>query len=109
MSPHGRAGGQIHRVVDDCFGGSVAAFEDGLSDRAADIAAREDFWVLLREKHERRLADERTKPLASYRAEELAHMHNNFYGGDSAYHAARRRFVYKHQTPKFTDRVVPAA
>ena len=95
--------------VDDCFGGSVAAFEDGLSDRAADIAAREDFWVLLREKHERRLADERTKPLASYRAEELAHMHNNFYGGDSAYHAARRRFVYKHQTPKFTDRVVPAA
>ena len=86
--------------VDDCFGGSVAAFEDGLSDRAADIAAREDFWVLLREKHERRLADERTKPLASYRAEELAHMHNNFYGANRAYHAARRRFVYKHQTPK---------
>ena len=35
---------------------------------------------MLRQKHERRLDDEHVKPLASYRAEELAQMRVNFLG-----------------------------
>ena len=95
--------------IDDCFGSSVAGFEEDLSGRATDLAARQDFWALLRAKHKRRLADERAKPLAIYRAEELAHMHNNFYGPDPAYHEARRRFLYKHQAAKLPACVFPAA
>jgi len=81
--------------IDDAFGASVAEFQNLVAQRSAALAARPDFWQLLREKHERRLADERAKPLAAYRAEELARMRENFWGPDPAYHAARRRFVYK--------------
>ena len=34
-------------------------------------------------------------PLASYRARELAHMADNFFGPDPGYHVARRSFVHK--------------
>jgi putative two-component system hydrogenase maturation factor HypX/HoxX len=54
---------------------------------------------MLRRKHERRLDDECVKPLASYRAEELARMWVNFFGPDPAYHEARRRFVFKGNPP----------
>jgi hypothetical protein len=54
---------------------------------------------MLRRKHERRLDDEFAKPLASYRAEELARMWINFFGADPSYHEARRRFVYKGNPP----------
>jgi len=50
---------------------------------------------MLAAKWERRQADERRKPLAAYRAEELARMSGNFFGPDSAYHEARQRFVLK--------------
>jgi putative two-component system hydrogenase maturation factor HypX/HoxX len=81
--------------IDDAFGASVAEFQKYVAEKSAALAARSDFWQLLRDKHERRLADERAKPLAAYRAEELARMRENFWGPDPAYHAARRRFVYK--------------
>jgi putative two-component system hydrogenase maturation factor HypX/HoxX len=47
------------------------------------------------EKARRREADERTKPLAAYRAEELRLMHLNFYGFDASYHVARHHFVHR--------------
>ncbi len=37
------------------------------------------------------------RPLADYRADELARMRMNFYGFDPSYHIARHRFV--HRTP----------
>jgi putative two-component system hydrogenase maturation factor HypX/HoxX len=93
--------------VDDCFGDTVAAFEDVLAERAKDLAQRADFWRLLREKHERRLTDERGRPLAAYRAEELERMAANFFGPDPAYHLARRRFVYKNRTPNYSEERPP--
>jgi putative two-component system hydrogenase maturation factor HypX/HoxX len=54
---------------------------------------------MLRKKHERRLDDESVKPLANYRAKELARMQVNFFGPDPAYHEARRRFVFKGNPP----------
>jgi putative two-component system hydrogenase maturation factor HypX/HoxX len=86
--------------IDDSFGASAAAFELALADRAERLAQGEDFWLLLREKHERRLADERVKPLSGYRAAELKHMHANFYGPNPDYHLARQRFVRKGQPPR---------
>ena len=41
----------------------------------------------------RRAADEAVKPLAVYRAAELAEMRRNFYGFDPSYHVARYHFV----------------
>lgn len=38
---------------------------------------------------------ERRRPLAWYRAEELALMHRNFYGPDDSYHDLRRAFLHK--------------
>ena len=81
--------------IDDCFGDSVATFERAVAERARELSLRKDFWQLLRKKHERRLSDERVKPLAHYRAEELQQMYVNFFGRDPAYHLARQRFVYK--------------
>ena len=95
MKPMGTREAKRIGFIDEAFGTSVAEFQKGVAERSAALAAREDFWQLLRAKHERRLADERAKPLAAYRAEELSQMRENFWGPDPAYHAARRRFVYK--------------
>jgi putative two-component system protein, hydrogenase maturation factor HypX/HoxX len=89
--------------VDDSFGGDAAEFERILRFRAAQLSKREDFWHLLREKHDRRIADEGAKPLAFYRAKELDRMRANFYGSDPAYHHARRQFVYKGRPPAKTE------
>jgi putative two-component system hydrogenase maturation factor HypX/HoxX len=59
------------------------------------LAAAPDFVERLRSKLARRVTDEAIKPLATYRAEELAQMRRNFYGFDSSYHVARFRFVHK--------------
>ncbi|QGM96902.1 hydrogenase maturation protein [Methylocystis parvus] len=85
--------------VDGVFAGDVAGFERQVAAQAASIASRGDFWNLLRDKHERRVNDERAKPLAAYRAEELAKMKVNFFGPDAAYHRARENFVFKGRAP----------
>ena len=46
-------------------------------------------------KKEARERDEAAKPLAAYRAEELAVMRRNFFGPDEPYHALRSAFVRK--------------
>jgi putative two-component system hydrogenase maturation factor HypX/HoxX len=58
---------------------------------------------MLAAKWERRQADERRKPLAAYRVEELARMSENFFGPDPAYHEARQRFVLKGGRRAATD------
>jgi putative two-component system hydrogenase maturation factor HypX/HoxX len=50
---------------------------------------------LARRQARARAGDEAQKPLAAYRAEELAHMRRNFYGFDPSYHVARHHFVRK--------------
>ena len=54
----------------------------------------------LEHKRRRRAHDERLKPLHAYRDEELARCIECFFGRDPSYHEARRRFVYKGQTPR---------
>ncbi|WP_310452555.1 hydrogenase maturation protein [Sulfuritalea sp.] len=80
---------------DACLAAEAQAFRIDVARRAAEIAAAPDLAARLTAKRERRAADEAAKPLAVYRAEELAHMRRNFYGFDPSYHVARHHFVRK--------------
>jgi putative two-component system hydrogenase maturation factor HypX/HoxX len=64
---------------------------------ALELASSDDFPARLGRRNARRAADEAERPLADYRAAELARMRLNFYGFDPSYHVARHRFV--HRTP----------
>jgi putative two-component system hydrogenase maturation factor HypX/HoxX len=80
---------------DACLAGEPQAFRNDVARRAAEIAAAPDLTARLSAKREIRARDEAEKPLAAYRAEELAHMRRNFYGFDPSYHVARHHFVRK--------------
>jgi putative two-component system hydrogenase maturation factor HypX/HoxX len=106
-------------LIDAHFGATPAAFRAEAEIRANALAADPAFAEVLRQKQERRQADESVKPLESYRAEELERMKLNFFGFDPSYHVARDHFVRKvprsrtplylarHRAPK--PRVVGAA
>ena len=85
--------------LDEVFSVDTKAFEAELRERAKSLARDPELRLMLRRKHETRLDDECVKPLARYRAEELARMRVNFFGSDAAYHEARRRFVFKGNPP----------
>lgn len=90
---------------DACLPGPGFAVD--VARRAAELAAAEDFSSRLAAKQARRQADEAVKPLAVYRAEELAEMRRNFYGFDPSYHVARYHFVSRSQhswTPRHLAR-----
>lgn len=76
---------------DACLPGPGFAVD--VARRAAELAAAPDFPEKLAAKQARRQVDEAAKPLAAYRAEELAEMRRNFYGFDPSYHVARYHFV----------------
>lgn len=82
-------------LADAAFGATPAAHRDEAWARARDLAADPALPALLRDKQARRAADEAAKPLAAYRAEELAQMRLNFFGFDPSYHVARYNFVFK--------------
>jgi putative two-component system protein, hydrogenase maturation factor HypX/HoxX len=97
--PTGTRAAREMGFLDDAFGEDNEAFEAELKERARRLARDPEFRLMLREKHEARLDDESVKPLANYRAKELERMRVNFFGPDPAYHAARRRFVFKGNPP----------
>jgi putative two-component system hydrogenase maturation factor HypX/HoxX len=82
-------------LIDACFGRDVPSFIEEMSRRAAAWAADPvlDAWIVDRDA--RRGSDQARKPLAAYRAEELARMKLNFYGFDPSYHVARYHFVHR--------------
>jgi putative two-component system hydrogenase maturation factor HypX/HoxX len=90
--------------IDDAFGTDLATFEREVEARAAALARRADYASLLAWKQDLQRADEARKPLADYRAEELTHMWDNFFGPGSEYHAARQRFVHKTAGPAAAPR-----
>lgn len=89
-----RAAGAIG-LVDRVVPGSPAEFWDAVRTAAETLAAAPELAERLVQKKQRRAADEASKPLAEYRAEELAQMRRNFYGADEPYHQLRRNFVHK--------------
>lgn len=81
--------------ADGCLTGDRAAFRVDVARRAAELAGASDWRERVEAKRLRREQDEAAKPLAQYRAEELAAMRRNFYGFDPSYHVARYHFVMK--------------
>ena len=81
--------------TDACVPGELQVFRAEVARRAARLAEASDWADTLTAKREARARDEAVKPLAAYRAEELAQMHRNFYGFDPSYHVARHHFVRK--------------
>jgi putative two-component system protein, hydrogenase maturation factor HypX/HoxX len=90
-------------LVDDIFQGSPATFHESVVVEAEALAHGQNYWMMLAMQEAIRRHDERRKPLAEYRGEELARMRGNFYGPDPSYHEARRRFVHK-LAPEVSDR-----
>jgi putative two-component system hydrogenase maturation factor HypX/HoxX len=82
-------------LADAVLPGDVAAFRDAVTAEAEALAAASDFAQRLSAKQRQRDADEATRPLAAYRADELERMRRNFYGFDPSYHVARYNFVFK--------------
>jgi putative two-component system hydrogenase maturation factor HypX/HoxX len=90
-------------LVDDVFGDRPADFRTEVLARAAALAAGSDLPSLLAARQAQRRQDEAARPLAAYRADELAQMHRNFYGFDPSYHIARSNFVHR-VVPSWTPR-----
>jgi len=82
-------------LIDDHFGATPAAFRTEVDARARALATAPGFDRMLAQKRARRHADEASRPLAAYRADELERMKLNFFGFDSSYHVARYHFVGK--------------
>jgi putative two-component system hydrogenase maturation factor HypX/HoxX len=73
-------------------------FHQSLHHYAANLC-RGEFESILEQKVRTRARDEAQRPLADYRAAELAEMRKCFYDPASEYHRARRDFVYKGMPP----------
>jgi len=82
-------------LIDDAFGETAEQFRVGVRRYAEQLACSPTRLTALAEKRRVRTRDERHKPLAAYRAAELARSHDSFFGDDPGYHDARHRFVYK--------------
>lgn len=86
-------------LLDAAFGTDVASFRARAQELARRLARDPEMPSWLVHKRQARMRDESIKPLEAYRSEELARCHASFFGKDSAYHEARRRFVYKLRAP----------
>jgi putative two-component system protein, hydrogenase maturation factor HypX/HoxX len=92
-------------LLDDAFGATAPSFRARVHAVAAGLARDPGLDGRLELKRRRRARDERRRPLGAYRTEELARSHACFFGEDTGYHEARRRFVHKLSAPC----AVPAA
>ena len=92
-------------LLDDAFGETAEEFRAGVRRYAEHLARDAGRSARLAAKRRARSRDEQRRPLAAYRADELARSHVCFRGADRSYHEARRRFVYKLGSPCVCDRL----
>ena len=85
-----RCGLVDHVIADDAVG-----FRAQVAALAQQLARGPDYPALLTAKARRLAADEKQRPLAAYRAAELAVMSRNFAGPHEPYARLRRAFVHK--------------
>ncbi len=82
-------------LIDAVLTDTAAGFDEAVRVRSLALAAAPNWSRCVADKAQRRLADETTKPLAAYRADELHALERNFYGFDASYHVARHHFVHR--------------
>jgi putative two-component system hydrogenase maturation factor HypX/HoxX len=80
-------------LIDEVRRGDPDRFVAGAVAQAEALAASRDLEDMIVQKAARRRADEAARPLAEYRAAELARMRLNFFGFDTSYHVARLNFI----------------
>ncbi|HLN66055.1 MAG TPA: hydrogenase maturation protein [Streptosporangiaceae bacterium] len=98
-------------LVDHVIADDAAGFRAQVAALAQQLARGADYPALLTAKARRLAADEKQRPLAAYRAAELAAMSRNFAGPHEPYARLRRAFVYKEKpahTPAHLARHRPA-
>jgi len=98
--PWGTAVAKEIGLIDDVFGETAADFRQEVKKVVQEISKLSYFDKLLMAKRFQLKKDRRVKPLSAYRAEELEHMHRNFYENDEAYNEKRFRFVHKIYDPQ---------
>ncbi|MFE7312000.1 enoyl-CoA hydratase-related protein [Streptomyces sp. NPDC057555] len=82
-------------LVDRIVACAAGEFGDRVGRLARRLAASPGVQSRIAAKKERRERDEARRPLAAYRADELARMHRTFFDPAAPYHALRRAFVRK--------------
>lgn len=82
-------------LIDQRFDSSPEDFVEQCIRTATTLIQQPDFPQKLEKKQQQRQNDEATRPLSSYREQELEQMRMNFYGFDPSYHIARYNFVHK--------------
>lgn len=92
--PVGAHAAEAIGLVDRVAPGGTGEFREWVYREAAALADAPELETRLTNKKRRREAEEAIKPLAAYRAEELAHMRRNFFDDREPYHRLRRDFVY---------------
>ncbi len=117
VAQHVQAGSEAARLTEACLPVSPASvLRSGLADRviAADpaeyraqvtalaeqLARSPGYPARLAAKARQLAAAEKQRPLAAYRAAELAVMRRNFSRADEPYAELRRAFVYKEKPPR---------
>lgn len=95
--PFGVATALRIRLIDAAAASSQTEFQRFVAAETAALAEPRRHAAAIEQKRRARLADEASRPLAQYRAAELAEMRRNFFGFDPSYHVARHRFL--HRTP----------
>jgi putative two-component system hydrogenase maturation factor HypX/HoxX len=82
-------------LIDDTFAENSAEFRIRLKEISREMVQLPYFDKLLMAKKLQRKKDERIKPLAQYREEELKRMWANFYENDEEFSEKRFRFIHK--------------
>jgi putative two-component system protein, hydrogenase maturation factor HypX/HoxX len=82
-------------LVDRVIKGGAAEYRAQVADLASKLARSPEYPALLAAKAQRLSEAEKQRPLAAYRAAELAIMRRNFSGLDEPYAQLRRAFVCK--------------
>ncbi|MEU8547635.1 hydrogenase maturation protein [Streptomyces roseoverticillatus] len=90
-------------LVDRLVGSPPGEFAAATARMAAELTRHTDVSARIAAKKAARERDEQTKPLASYRAEELRRMRATFFTPDAPYHALRSAFVRKQPTPEAAE------
>ena len=88
-------------LVDRVIAGDTAGYREQVTALAEQLARSPDYPARLAAKAGQLTAAEKHRPLAAYRAAELAIMSRNFTGAGEPYSRLRRAFVYKDK-PSYT-------
>ncbi len=86
-------------LQDDLGDSAFQRFRDQVTRIAEEFCRSPKHRATLGQKQAVREKDERRKPLANYRSEELEQMKKNYWGEDRSYHLARAAFVRKQPRP----------